>query len=283
MTWPTTILIDTVFIPLYVAAGLLNLANVVKHGRTRTVGFISLLLVSLLHLVGNILLVVEYHQHYSSINVTVWGYILQSIGLSFLVSASLAFYSRARTALQDEDAARRTVRLLKLLNLVNLAALVCVITGYTSTDFTDAEGHVLAKVQLPVQATVGAVLYVVLVLTIIVVSLVGLRHASSSETRVIRTALLVAAPLMLIRAAWAVYTTHSGSILVPKNIWLKLVLQYITEYAALAAMTALGFLISKLNQKPDIEQVSSYPKMSQSTPPHSLYQHQTAYGSQPAQ
>ncbi|TKY87397.1 hypothetical protein EX895_004074 [Sporisorium graminicola] len=266
MTWPTGIIIDTVFIPLYVAFALLNLLNVVKHGFKRTVGFISLLLVSLVHLVGNVILVVEYTKHdKASINVTVWGYILQSVGLSFLVSASLAFFARARAEMHDragQDAL--TGKGVKLLNLVNLAALVCVITGYTDTNFTDAQGNVLTKVSLPTQAVVGAVLYVVLVVVILALALAGLRGtraAGTNETHTIRIALIVALPLMLVRAAWSVYTTKAGSILVPKSIWAKLVLQYISELAALAVLTALGFLISRaetIETELDIEQVHSH-------------------------
>lgn len=207
-------------------------------------GFISLLLFSILHLIGNVMLVYEYNDHYKSINVTVWGYILQSIGLSFLVSASLAFYSRARSTLQTEDETKRTAKAMRLLNLVNIAALVCIITGYTSTSFTNAQGEVINP-SLPIETKVGAVLYVVLIVTIAGLSLVGLKNASIGEAKLIRLALGVALPLTLIRAAYAVYSTIDGGILMPKNVWVKLVLQYIVEFLALCVYTGLGFMMEK--------------------------------------
>ncbi|SJX62094.1 uncharacterized protein SRS1_12943 [Sporisorium reilianum f. sp. reilianum] len=274
MTWPTAIIIDTTFIPLYTITLTLNALHVLRHGLKRTSGFISLLLVSILHLVGNILLVVEYTQHYTSINVTVWGYILQSIGLSFLVSASLAFYSRARAQMQEGDSGKG--RVVRVGNVVNVVALVCVVTGYTSTSFTDAQGHVLGNVHLPAQAVVGAALYVGLSTAVLALSLVHLRSAAT-EARTIRIALLVASPLMLARAAWAVYTVEAGSVLVAKNIWAKLVLQYVCEFAALAVLTVLGFLVAKGEAGWDVERVdSSEAKMSHSwnAPQSLVYQQQ---------
>lgn len=241
MTWPTTTIFDAVFIPLYAIVGVLNLVNVVRHGRGRTVGFISLLIFSLVHLAGNILLVAEYKANYASIDVTVWGYILQSVGLSFLVSASIAFYTRARGLLHEADKADRIT---KLLNLVNLAALICIITGYTSTDFTNAQGEVINP-KLPVQCKIGALLYVGLIVVMALMATVRLASASIGEAKLIKLSLLVAMTFMLVRAAYSVYATFKGSILVPNNVWVKLVLQYMAEFLALATYTALGFLLDR--------------------------------------
>ncbi|GAK63846.1 uncharacterized protein PAN0_003c2055 [Moesziomyces antarcticus] len=248
MTWPTTTIFDAVFIPLYAIVGVLNLVNVVRHGRGRTVGFISLLIFSLVHLVGNVMLVVEYKTNYASITATVWGYILQSIGLSFLVSSSIGFYTRACGLLDADD---KTGRVAKLLNLVNLAALVCVITGYTSTDFTNAQGEMINP-KLPVQTKVGALLYVGLIAVIAGLAAVRLARASIGEAKLIRLALLVALTFMLVRAGYAVYATFKGTILVPTNVWVKLVLQYIAEFLALATYTALGFLLDRAPQASEI-------------------------------
>lgn len=241
MTWPTTTIFDAVFIPLYTIVGVLNLVNVVLHGRGRTVGFISLLIFSLVHLAGNILLVAEYKANYASIDVTVWGYILQSVGLSFLVSASIAFYTRARGLLHEDDKADRIT---KLLNLVNLAALICIITGYTSTDFTNAQDEVISP-KLPVQCKIGALLYVGLIVVMALLAVVRLASASIGEAKLIKLSLLVAMTFMLVRAAYSVYATFKGSILVPNNVWVKLVLQYMAEFLALATYTALGFLLDR--------------------------------------
>lgn len=260
MTWPTSTIINAVFIPLYTLTLLLNLSNVIKHGRGKTVGFISLLLFSLLHLIGNIMLVYSYKSHYKNINITVWGYILQSIGLSFLLSASLAFYARARSYFENAEGKHRTNRITKLLNLVNIAALICIITGYTSVDVTNAEGEVVNP-KLPIQTKVGAVLYVALMVIIALMAAFGLRQAQEGESKVIRLAVLAAVPFLIVRSGWAVYTTMEGTILTPKNIWVKLVLQYVMEFVALMIYTGLGFMMAKLGREGkkdfDVEEVSN--------------------------
>ncbi|KAJ1028391.1 hypothetical protein NDA16_001558 [Ustilago loliicola] len=242
-----------IFIPLYLLLGLANLLNVIKHGFARTSGFISLLLFSLCHLTGNIILVYEYLKHYPSITTTVWGYILQSIGLSFLVSAALAFLSRAKTSLlTDPDQQTRIARRTKLLNLVNIGALICVITGYTSVDFTNSQGQVINP-NLPIQTKIGAILYIALILVILVLTL-GLRGAETqTEAKAIRMFMLVSSALMVVRSGYGVYTTFTGGVLMPKNIWVRLVLQYISEFGALAAMTSLGFMMGKLREVRDYD------------------------------
>lgn len=260
MTWSTTAIINAVFIPLYIVLGLANLINVIKHGLARTSGFISLLLFSFCHLVGNILLVYEYVKHYPSITTTVWGYILQSIGLSFLVSAGLAFFTRAKAdLLVDEDHKKRLSRRTKLLNLVNIGALICTITGYTSVDFTNAQGQVI-NLALPIQTKIGAILYIALILLILFITIVGLRGVESqTEAKAIKIVLLVSLPLMVVRNGYGVYSIFDGGFLMPKNVWVKLVLQYVSEYGALAVMIMLGFMMGKMGEtrEYDVEEGST--------------------------
>lgn len=264
MTWPTSIVIDTVFIPLYVILFVANIPNVIKHGHKRAVGFISLPIFALLHLVGNVMLVVEYKKNYSSINVAVWGYILQSIGMSFIVTASLAFYGRAKTEHEWVDAKVATTnRMTKLLNLANLAALICVISGYSSVNFTNAQGDVINP-KLPTETKVGALLYLALFIIIAFLTLFTLPSPSAQERdpRLLKLAILYVTPLMLARAAYSIYSTFSGTILLPKNIWVKFVFQYLSEFIAVCIYTALGYLLGKVTQAKyavDEEMASSNP------------------------
>lgn len=255
MTWPTQIIIDCVFIPLYATLLLLNLPSVVKHAHDRSGGLISLLLVTVLHLVGNVMLVVACTKHNASATVVIWGSILQSVGLSPLISSVLAIWSHARSTLHPRD--KWSTRVVRMMNLVNMVALVCLITGYTGTDFTDDHGVPLKKPHLAVQTKVGAVLYILLSFVLVLLVVLGLRHIRrGQQNAAIRPILLVASTLMLIRSAYAAYTTFSASLLVPRSIWTKLVLQYITELAALTALTCLPFLIKKTT--PNAIQVSSF-------------------------
>ncbi|CDW98396.1 hypothetical protein [Sporisorium scitamineum] len=199
--------------------------------------------------------------------------------MSFLVSASLAFFSRARTAIRAGGDG--VVRWVRLGNLVNLVALVCVVTGYSTTSFTNARGEVLDRVSLPVQTKIGAVLYVVLSVAIFSATVLFLRAGGEGDrcTRIIKGALVVATPLMLFRSSWSVYTVEEGSLLHPKNIWVKLVLQYVAEFAALVVLTAVGFGVGNVReegwdvedgdgygQKPLVQQTYGYQQQQQTVP-----------------
>ncbi len=115
--------------------------------------------------------------------------------------------------------------------------------------------------KLPTQTKVGAVLYVLLILVLLGLAAFHLRGVAE-EGRVIRSTMLVATPLMLVRAGYAVYTTTSGSVLMPKNIWVKLVLQYVMELVALCVLTSLGLLVGTVEgREGDVESVGSLTPM----------------------
>lgn len=244
MTWPTSIIIDTVFIPIYIVLAGLAFLNCTKHGRQRSVGFISLLIFAVVRVVGNILIVVEYNNHYTSITTTVWGYILQSIGYSFLYSSSLAFYLRAEQSTTDHDSVL-LAKLPRFLHLANLAALVLVIVGQSSVKYTNADGAFITP-HLPIEAKIGVIIYIVITLILLALVLFAMRNTLDVEARVLLITLAIGLPLMLIRVGYSTFASFTNSTLMPKNIWVKLVLQYITELAVMVLYTLLGLRISKL-------------------------------------
>ena len=258
MTWPAVIIINCTFIPLYLILCILNIFNIVKHGARKTTGFLSLLLFSLTHLTGNLILVIEYNLHHSSINTTIWGYILQSIGLSFLVSASLALFTRAKTSLTHNEAGKkRRDRINKFLNSINLAALICFIVGYTSVSFTDKQGNVVNPT-LPVETKVGAGLYVALIVGIFTMTVVGLKSVKGdSEEEKIKGVLCIGLPMMAVRAGYAVYTVESGTVLQAKNVWIKLVCQYVMEFGAVCVFTGLGLWLEKVQKEERVDEEES--------------------------
>lgn len=137
---------------------------------------------------------------------------------------------------------------MKLLNLVNLAALICVITRYSRTKCTNCQAEMFNP-SLPVQTKVAAVVYIALLLTIFLLAVVFLEGVQrQTDPKVMEVVLLVALPLMAIRSGYAAYPTFSGGLLVPKNVWIKLVVQCILEYGACAVLTALGFMVGKARE-----------------------------------
>ncbi|GAC92581.1 hypothetical protein PHSY_000135 [Pseudozyma hubeiensis SY62] len=243
MTYSTATIINIAFIPLYLPLFVLNILNLVHHRPIRTSGYLPLLIVTVLHLVGNTILVVDYTRSIRSVNLTVWGFILQSIGLSPMISAVLAFYANARDLMgQGTERSEKTIG--RVLNLINLAAMICIITGYTNTTFTDSKGILLSHPTLPIQTKIGSILYILLTATLLAITTFGL-NSDTKRTRTIRCALFISTPLMIVRSAFAAYTTFSGSILVVKSIWAKLVLQYVSEFVALAVLTCLGLVIKR--------------------------------------
>ncbi|KAJ9477942.1 hypothetical protein PHBOTO_001497 [Pseudozyma hubeiensis] len=262
MTYSTATIINLTFIPLYLPIFVLNILNLIHHRPIRGSGYLPLLIVTVLHLAGNTILVVDYALSVHSVELTVWGFILQSIGLSPMISAVLTFYANARVLLGHGDATWEK-RSGKLLNLINLAAMICLITGYTYTKFTDSNGIPLSHPVLPIQTKIGAILYIALTTTLLAITAFGLKP-NTKRTRTIRCALFIATPLMIIRSAFATYITFSGSILVVKNIWVKLVLQYVSEFVALAVLTCLGLVLKRcqgmeeevLVERDDVESVA---------------------------
>lgn len=270
MSWPASTIIDVVFIPIYVVLAFMSLFNVIFHGAGKTFGFIYLLIFSVIRLVANILLVYSYNTHYKNANVLEWGYILQGLGYSFLISATLAFLSRAskdddvnslwstHNANVQNELGKKKMTLSRVLYLANLIALILLITGYTdsnnifptSTNGVSSSGNG----ELNAKAKIGDLVFLALTVVIGLLSLLKIRSTpANTEPRIVLSFMLIALVPMLVRIVYVTiesFTKHPFQ----RNLAGKVILEYITEVVAVTTYGLMGLLLRRfLTGQPDIE------------------------------
>ncbi|UZJ55602.1 hypothetical protein CBS101457_004922 [Exobasidium rhododendri] len=261
MSWPSTVITDAVFIPIYIILLGLSLFNVFRHGHGKASGFVFLAIFCVSRMIGNILLVDAYDNNYKSLEVVKWGYILQGLGYSFFISATAAFYTRARdpdsTITQDIANLRKGIRgmtVAKAIHLVNIIALILLVTGYTDSDgiFPTSGSAASTKTTLNIKAKIGYVIYVVLTVVLAGLVIALARQEPSRETKFIIIACLAALPFMMSRS---VYVTYQGFSQHPfqRTLWVKIVFEYIPEVFVIVIYSVLGFKLTKLVQRSDVE------------------------------
>ncbi|PWN87474.1 hypothetical protein FA10DRAFT_216909, partial [Acaromyces ingoldii] len=238
MTWPATVIVDVVFIPIYLLLLAFSIFNVVKHGTGKVFGFISICIFSAVRLVGNSLLVYVYNDHYRHQNAATWGFILQALGYSFLVNATLALYKRAAIIGNPTKAAQlrgKPLDMDRILHLVTLGALILLITGYNDSDvFSNSSSSSMpsspSSTSLDGKAKAGDLIYVGLTVFIAVLCSYRLffRGSKGDEPRTILSFILGALPFMLCRAVYAAVKAFSDDAL-QGSLWAKVVFDYIAE------------------------------------------------------
>lgn len=214
--------------------------------------------------VGDILLVAAYKENYDNTDVVEWGYILQGLGYTFLLSATLAFYQRAK----DPDAAMtpklsKGIRGIladpsppKILHLITTIGFILLIIGYTDSDGifpTSTNGTSTTQTAtLDVKAKIGDCIFVFVTIAIAFLTIISIRSAQTTEARRIYQFILLALPFM---AARMVYITYESFTKDPfhRTLWVKIVFQFIMEIAVVVIYFVLGFVIDKISSSRDIE------------------------------
>lgn len=234
---------------------------------------------SLARLVGNILLVYSYHDHYKSTDTVEWGYILQGLGYSFLVSATLGFYGRATTdgstmlaasmmpsgivssilnarAGNNQQTAQAKPPLQKLLHLVNFAALILLITGYTDSDdlFASLTSTSSGTATLNVKAKIGDVVFLGLTVFLALLTAFKLMKKSqqTSEQNTILKFIAAALPFMTVRVVYVAYQSFTKDPF-RRNLAVKVVLQFTMEVIINVVYCIMGFVINRQSQSWDVE------------------------------
>ncbi|PWN48523.1 hypothetical protein IE53DRAFT_381269 [Violaceomyces palustris] len=240
MTQPTTIIIDEVFIPIYVILFIGTLICGFKNGFSRSAGFFSLVLFAAIRIAANAVLVYDYHDNYKNTNLITTGYLLQGLGFSFLVTSTLSFLTAAHGDTTGTDysakGAPKRPWLLRILHLVSIGALILLITGYTNSDsvFSGQGGKIDSK------ARIGDIIFCGLTIVCIIFAFITLPKASSYGRSILYRVLL-ALVFMAIRIGFGTWRTYQNNFL-SVNIWVKLVLQYIPEVLTVIIYITVGFI-----------------------------------------
>lgn len=253
MTWPTTVLVDAIFIPVYVILLLCSIFNVTKHGAGKAFGFINICIFSLVRLAGNGLLVYAYEDNYKHQAATTWGFILQALGYSFLLNATLALYKRA-TAL-GKNGGNKPLDAERILHLVTLAALILIITGYENSDDV-FNANTAATSELDIKAKIGDCIYVGVTVIILLLCLLHLctKGARRGEARIIIGFILLAIPFMLCRCVYSTIKAFRHNP-IQVTLWVKIVFDYVPEVIVVLIFFVMGLCVGRLpdDDRADLE------------------------------
>lgn len=251
MTWPSSVIVDAIFIPIYLALTALSVFDVVRQPKGMRASFVYLVIFSIVRLVANVLLVYAYHDQYKNTYVTVWGFILQGLGYSFLISATLGLTSRGMQDPYSDPSFKEMIvgekgkqRAPKLLNIANVVALILLIIGYNESTgaFPGVDGNNSSGQNLNGLVKVGDAIYVVLTPIMFLFAALSLARAHYPEQRLIFRTIMFALVFMAVRAGYVAYLVFTNRVftapLVP-----KLILQYVMEVCAVVIYGILGIVL----------------------------------------
>lgn len=282
MTLSSAEIIDIVFIPVYALTLALTLHGLVKHSRGKRFAYVSLLILSVVRLVSNIILVVGYetgkkaHPNENTVqSLFIAGFILQSIGYSFLYASALAFVVSlsipyTKTSLNDptqnrailydkkqEAKEEKKFSPSRLLHVLNTVATICLIVGMTQS--TDAFSTTSTDRAISSPANVGAIIYCVGtgLLGLLVIYHLFITGSVTPSARVILQFVAVALIFMLVRAIYTTFRVSSSDFL-NYNTWAHLVCQYIVEVIAIFILLGMGHVLAARGGDSDLDERKAY-------------------------
>ncbi|UZJ53120.1 hypothetical protein CBS101457_002440 [Exobasidium rhododendri] len=240
--------------------------NVLKHGLGRATGFIFLVIFSVVRLAGNVLLVIAYKQNYDNATIVEWGYILQSLGYTFFLSATLAFYQRAKSPPSlntSGGAASKLKSPAGILGLASTIGLILLIVGYTDSTgiFPNSSGTTDPNATLNVKAKIGDCIFCGVTLIIALLTVTSIGSSQTWEAKKIFQFILLALPFMAVRVAYVTYQSFSKHPL-DRTLWIKIAFDYVMEVFVILIYFILGFATRNAAAR-DVEMVQDYPSNGQ--------------------
>jgi hypothetical protein len=216
---------------------------------------------------GNVLLVVAYKQNYKNTDIAEWGYICQGLGYTFFISATLAFYQRAK----DPEAAMmpspgKGIRsflanpsAVKGLHLITLIGLILLITGYTDSNgiFPSSTTTTDTTATLDIKAKIGDLIFVGVTAVIAGLTLNSMRNSQSKEATRIFQFILLALPFMAVRIIYVTYESFSKNPF-HRTLWIKVLFDFAMEVIVVLIYFVLGFVMDRLAAPQNMEMGTGY-------------------------
>jgi hypothetical protein len=173
--------------------------------------------------------------------------ILDSVGLSPLLLATLGLLSRYVDFVNAKSASKFTTRHFRLIQLVLLVGMILAIVGGTNTTVS-ANG----SYQIPTSSKIGVILYVVGFIGITLVFLMSAPRASTvpNKERRIPLAIALALPFVLVRLVYSVLSVflHSHLFSVATgSVPVRVAMAVIEELIVVAVYVLLGFFVDKMD------------------------------------
>ena len=251
-------------IVFFAPALILSLFIVFRHGFTRQMGWVYLVLLSLLRLVGSGALLYSQSNNDQSVALLTTIYITNAVGTAPLLLALLGFLARVHDGMkaQATNLPDLVFRGISLLAIVGLA--LAIVGGIDVSDRSASAsklktGHDLARA--------GSCIFLVIYLTLAAITILTFTRKSSVLTgeRKLVDAGVAALPFLLVRIVYAVivsFTTDPNSdfYAASVNVYISAFMQFLMEAIVVVIFVTAGLMTPKRQKvaTPDVELNSSY-------------------------
>ncbi|KAH7386926.1 hypothetical protein DE146DRAFT_702011 [Phaeosphaeria sp. MPI-PUGE-AT-0046c] len=225
----------------YIPTAILAVIVCLSHGFNRSSGWIYTLILCTVRIAGAVC------QFIKSSDLVETKIIIDSIGLSPLLLATLGLLSRLVDFINAKSTPTFTIKHFRLLQLLITLGLILSIVGGTSGT-TKPDG----TVQVATTSKAGIALYIVAYVGIVLVYLTSIPKTSiiPKQERRVPVAILLALPFILVRLIYsgcAVFLhTHLFNP-VTGNVVVRVVMAIVEEFVVVTIYIALGFLVTKLH------------------------------------
>ncbi|KAH7074522.1 hypothetical protein BKA63DRAFT_603434 [Paraphoma chrysanthemicola] len=229
----------------YIPTALLSIAICARHGFHRSSGWIYTLILCIVRIAGAICQFVSHTDHSSGLIKT--AIIIDSIGLSPLLFATLGMLSRFVDNINSKTVATFTVKHFRLLQVLIMVGLILSIAGGTSGN-TQPDG----TVHVGTESKVGIILYIVAYVGLSFMYAVSARrtYVVTGKERRVAVAIVLALPFILVRliySACAVFLHDHLFNIVTGNVAVLFVMAVAMEFIVVAIYILLGFVVDKVD------------------------------------
>lgn len=241
-------------IAFFTPALLISIAVVIRHGFAKQLGWLYLVILSLLRLVGgSVVLYMETQNDYSSGLLTTAA-ITSAVGTAPLLLALLGFLERINEGMAGKGV---NTQIFRFIHLASLVGLILAIVGGTDESGSEpsSTGRSLMKA--------ASILFLAMYLALCGVTLLTFHrrtHIFPSEKKLLYAG-LAALPLLLVRIIYTVIVSFSGPgsdfYFKDVNVWAESFMQFLMEAVVVTLFVTAGLMTPK-KQKTAAVPVSSY-------------------------
>jgi hypothetical protein len=233
--------IPTTFLAIYICF---------KHGFKRSSGWLYTLILCLIRIIGSVCQFISNKNPSTSLLQTI--FILDSVGLSPLLLATLGILNRYVDFINAKTAPTFTVRHFRIVQIILTVGLILSIVGGTSITLA-ADG----SYTLPTTSKIGVILYIVGYVAILFILLVSIprRYVVAGKERYVPIFISVALPFIAVRLLYSIFAVflhdHMFSIAtgsVPINIGMSVV----EEFVVVGLYVLLGLCLDQACTEPTV-------------------------------
>ena len=245
MTWHARDSIALIELIFYIPFAGLTGYVCYKHGFGRSSGWLFTFILCIIRIIGGIMQFVSHNNPSAGLYQAI--VILDSVGLSPLLLATLGLLSRFVDSINSASAPRFTIAHFRIIQTVLLVGMILAIVGGTSVTI-DANG----TYHTPATSKVGVILYIIGFAAIALLFLLSFPKISivPNKERRVPIAIAVALPFICVRLLYSVlsvfihnhlFSTATGS--VPIRVGMSV----IEEFIVVTVYAVMGLLVDKLD------------------------------------